>query len=126
MAEEEKQEGQTQEAQEKTGKKGSNPFSLRGIIDGSLLTREAVVRQLPFLFFLAALAILYIGNRNKTESMVRQSSKLQEEIKELRAESITKASELMFQSRQSEVAKLMLKNNLDLEESKEPPKKIID
>jgi hypothetical protein len=97
---------------------------VKGLIDGSVLTRDFVVKQLPFLIFLTILAILYIGNRYHAEKLVRRSGELQTEIKELRAEAITVSADLMHLSRQSEVLKLLRINNLDLVESVEPPQRI--
>lgn len=99
--------------------------SVRDFIDGSVLTRDFVMRQLPFIIFLAVLAILYIGNRYHAEKLVRRSGELQAELKELRAEAITVSAELMHLSRQSEVLKLLEERNLDLSASLEPPKKIV-
>lgn len=99
--------------------------SVKDLIDGSVLTRDYVVKQLPYIIFLAILAILYIGNRYHAEKLVRRSSELQTELKELRAEAITVSAELMHLSRQSEVLKLLGKNNIDLVESMDPPRKII-
>ncbi len=106
----------------KTASKGG---SFRDFIDGSVLTRDFVLRQLPFIIFLAILAIFYIGNRYHAEKLIRRTGKLQTELKELRAEAITVSAELMHISRQSEVLKLLKKNNLDLVESLEPPRKIV-
>ncbi|MFP4366168.1 MAG: FtsL-like putative cell division protein [Bacteroidales bacterium] len=106
-------------------KSGFRGNSVKDFIDGSVLTRDFVLKQLPYIIFLAVLAILYIGNRYHAEKIVRRSGELQSEIKELRAEAITVSAELMYLSRQSEVLKLLRKNDLDLEESLEPPVKII-
>ncbi len=106
-------------------KPASKGGSFRDFIDGSVLTRDFVLRQLPFIIFLAILAIFYIGNRYHAEKLVRRTGKLQTELKELRAEAITVSAELMHISRQSEVLKLLKKNNLDLVESLEPPRKIV-
>ena len=97
---------------------------IRELLDGTVLTKGLITRQLPYLIFLTLLAIIYIGNRYNAEKIVRQTAVLQNEIKELRAEAITTASELMFISKQSEVSKLVKQNNLNLEESVEPPTKI--
>ncbi len=102
-----------------------NLGAARDFIDGSVLTRDFVLKQLPYIIFIAILAIFYIGNRYHAEKLVRQSGKLQAELKELRAEAITVSSELMHLSRQSEVLKLLNNNDLDLVESLEPPKKIV-
>ncbi len=98
---------------------------VKDIIDGSVLTRDFVLKQLPYIIFLAILAMLYIGNRYHAEKLMRRSGKLQSELKELRAEAITVSAELMHLSRQSEVLKLLKRNNLDLVESLEPPQKIV-
>ncbi len=97
-------------------------FSFRQIIDGSLLTRQAVVRQLPFILFLALLAVLYIANRYNAMRITRQVNELQAEIRELRARSITIAAELMNLSRQSQVARMVQEKGLDLKESVTPPR----
>jgi len=97
---------------------------LKELLDGSLLTREVVVRQLPFIVFVTFLAVLYIGNRYHAEKVVRNTTRLQNEIKELRAESISIAADLMDISRQSEVMRLVEKKGLGLRESVVPPKKI--
>lgn len=99
--------------------------SYKDILDGSLLTRGAVVRQFPFVIFLVVLAVMYIGNRYHAEKIVRETIVLQTELKELRYEAISSASELMYISKQSEVAKLLEQKGLGLVETVEPPKKII-
>jgi hypothetical protein len=70
------------------------------------------------------MAIIYIGNRYHAEKVIRELTNLQFEVKDLRAESITTASELMFISKQSEVVKMIEENQLDLKESVKPPIKI--
>lgn len=98
--------------------------SLRDFLDGTIITRKIVVKQLPFIVFLCIIAIIYIGNRYHAEKVIRDINKLQEEVKNLRAEEITTASELMRISRQSEVVKLIKEKNMGLEESTDPPAKI--
>ena len=67
---------------------------------------------------------MYIGNSYHAERIARQTNRLQNEVKELRAESITTAADLMYVSRQSEVQKMVRNRRLDLKESVEPPYKI--
>jgi hypothetical protein len=98
--------------------------SFKELIDGSILTRKIMVRQLPFILFISFLAAIYIGNRYHAEKIIRDISKLQEEVQTLRAQAITSASELMFISKQSEVLQLVKENQLGLEESVQPPLKI--
>jgi hypothetical protein len=94
------------------------------LINGTILTRKSIVGQLPFILFLTFLAAIYIGNRYHAERVVRDLTKLQQEVKDLRAESIITASELMFISKQSEVIKMVREANINLEESVKPPIKI--
>jgi len=97
---------------------------VREIFDGTILVRENVIRQLPFLLFLTVLGIIYIGNRFHAERMVRQIEQLKIEVSNLRSEQITTTSELMNISRPSEVAALVELRGLGLKESMEPPKKL--
>jgi hypothetical protein len=97
---------------------------LKEFLDGTLLTRENVVRQLPYILFLTILAVIYIGNRYHAEKVIRKTLTLQNELKELRSEEITKASALMYLSKQSEVARMVEEHGLELKESTKPPKKI--
>lgn len=96
----------------------------KDVLDGSLLTRDNVVSQLPFVLFLTFLLVIYIGNRYHAERVIRQSLKLQTELKELRASSISTASELEYLSNQSQVARLVEQRNIGLKYSDRPPIKI--
>jgi hypothetical protein len=114
----------------KTGKTGEpkddkRPIKAKEFLDGSILVREAITRQLPFILFLTVLAVLYIGNRYHAERMVRKISETELEVKNLRAEQITIASELMNISKPSEVSAIVNEKNLGLKPSVEPPKKLI-
>lgn len=100
-------------------------FSLKSIIDGSLLTVRSVVKQIPFILFLVLLALLYIANRYQAEKVVREIDALKTEVKDLRAEEITTASELMNLNRPSNVENLVNQKQLGLTLSTEPPYKII-
>lgn len=97
---------------------------VKEIIDGTILVRENVRKQLPFLLFLTFLGIVYIGNRFHAERMVRQIEQLKVEVNNLRSEQITTTSELMNISRPSEVAALVEAKGMGLKESMEPPKKL--
>ncbi|HEC44426.1 MAG TPA: hypothetical protein ENI20_16515 [Bacteroides sp.] len=109
-----------QKIEQKEIRKGS----VWDIFDGSVLTKDRVVRQLPFVLYVTFLIILYIGNRYHSEKVIRQTMELQTELKEMRAQAISTASELEFISRRSEVAKLVESKGLGLKEAVEPPIKI--
>jgi hypothetical protein len=99
-------------------------FRIRELLDGTILVRGNVLKQLPFVLFLTLLGILYIGNRFHAERMVREISEMKTEVGNLRSEEITITSELMNISRPSEVAALVASKNMGLKESMVPPKKI--
>jgi len=101
------------------------PIRAKEFLDGSILTREGMTRQLPFVLFLTLLAVLYIGNRYHAERMVRKITETELEVKNLRAEQITIAAELMNISKPSEVAAIVDAKSLGLKPSVEPPKKLI-
>lgn len=109
-----------QKLEQKEIRKGS----LRDVFDGTVLTRDRVTRQLPYILFLTLLIIFYIGNRYHAEKVIRESIVLQAELKELRARAISTASELEFISTQSEVAKRVLEQGTGLREAENPPFKI--
>lgn len=111
--------------EEKPERKESRFGSVKDLLDGSIITNDFIVKQLPYIVFLVFLAFAYIANRYNAEKVVRANIKLSKEINDLRSEAITTSSELMFISKQSEVAKLVKERGLGLEESVVPPTKII-
>ena len=87
------------------------------------VSKEQVTQWLPFILFLSFLAFVYITNSYYAEKNIRRIDKISQELKELRSEYITTKSELMFRSKQSEVAHHL--ESSGLKESTVPPKKII-
>ena len=98
--------------------------SIRDIFNGSLLTRGIILKNIGFIIWLTFLGIVYIGNSYHAEKVARSINRLQRDVKELRAESITTAAELMYVSRQSIVQQMVKDNRLEVKESVEPPYKI--
>ena len=100
-------------------------FTIKGIIDGSILTVKPFVKQVPFILFLVLLAVFYIGNRYHAERVFRNLTDLKDEVRDLRAEQITTASELMNLSKPSKVQDLIDQKGLGLKEPTKPPFKIV-
>ena len=98
--------------------------SIKDILNGSLLTRGIILKHIGFIIWLTFLGIVYIGNSYHAEKIARSINQLQREVKDLRAESITTAAELMYVSRQSVVQQRVKNSKLELKESVEPPFKI--
>ena len=95
------------------------------LLDGSLLTKELVFKQLPYLIFLTFLAVIYISNRHTVEGLARKTVHLQKELKELRSESISIESELLHMRNLTQIKKLVDENGLELTVSSDAPKKLI-
>lgn len=89
----------------KPGKKGVLAKGLSKIFGGSFLSDERTIQHIPFILFLALIAILYIANGYYADDKIREVNKLTNQIKELRTEYISSKSDLMFVSKQSQVAK---------------------
>jgi hypothetical protein len=100
-------------------------FTLKGIIDGSILTVKPFVKQVPFIFYIVLLIVFYIGNRYHAERVFRNLTNLKDEVRDLRAEQITTASELMNLSKPSKVQDLINQKGLGLKEPTKPPYKIV-
>jgi len=98
--------------------------AIKDILNGSLLTRDIILKNIGLIIWLTFWGFVYIGNSYHAERVARSIIRLQREVKELRAESITAAADLMYISRQSEVQKLVKLNRLEIKESVEPPYKI--
>ena len=87
-----------------------------------IFNRHQVVMMMPFILFLTVLILFYIGNSYYSERTVRNINNVKNELKEKRAEFISTSSELMFRTKQSEVARAIAP--MEIKESVEPQKKI--
>jgi len=86
------------------------------------ISREMMVKQIPFILFIVCLLMIHIWNAHNTEKIIRKTDKLNREIKELRSEYISILSELMSESKQSSIAKKL--DTLGVKELISPPFKI--
>lgn len=111
--------------EEQEEKPVKNHHFIRGLIDGTFLTRQYVVKQISFFFFLSFLGLIYISNRYHSDSIRNNISLLKNELRELRSRALYTTSELMKMGRQTEVAREVKEKGLQIKESLEPPKKII-
>lgn len=89
----------------KPGKKGVLAKGLSKIFGGGFLSDERTMQHIPFILFLAFIAILYIANGYYADDKIREVNRVNNQIKELRTEYISSKSDLMFVSKQSQVAK---------------------
>ena len=64
-----------------------------------------IVKNIPFFLFLSVLAVIYIYNGHYADKTIRNINNVSKELKELQYEYKTLKSEVMFRSKQSELAK---------------------
>ena len=69
------------------------------------LNYQSVVKQVPFFLFLTMLAVVYIYNGHYADKTIRNINRTEKEVKELKYEYIAVKSEVMFQSKPSELIK---------------------
>ena len=98
---------------------------VKSFLGGTILTDERFTRQLPFIGLIAIFALGLITNRNWSERPIRQIEVVQNQLDELRSESITLSARLMDASRPSEVAELVEKSGIELVFPIRPPRKIV-
>jgi len=70
-----------------------------------LLNYQSIVKQVPFFLFLAVLAVIYIYNGHYADKTIRNINQTAKEVKEVQYEYKTVKSEVMFRSKQSELAR---------------------
>ncbi|MCE2936243.1 MAG: FtsL-like putative cell division protein [Cyclobacteriaceae bacterium] len=81
------------------------------------------VQYLPKILFVMVLGLLYISNTHHAERTTRAINRAQTEVEDLRADYTTLKSDVMFASKQSEVARRV--KEIGLKESLRPPYKIV-
>ena len=87
------------------------------------ISAELVFKNLPFVLFLSFIAMIYIANAHYSEKKVRQIQQLQSELKQQRWQYMSLKSEIMYQSKRSEVIKTV--RPLGLKANKKQPNKIV-
>jgi len=125
--EEVKEEVKTEVREEPKAKKNQiKPGSfIKELLSGSMVSEKLILNNLGYITLITFLAAVYIGNRFHAEKITRETSKLQKEVKDLRAESLSTSADLMYISKQSEVFSMVREKGLNLEELKSPPYKLL-
>jgi cell division protein FtsL len=113
------------EKKAKGNKHAKSGSFIKELLSGTMVTEKIILKNLWYVLLLTLLAAIYIGNRFHAEKVTREMTRLQREVKELRAESLSTSADLMYVSRQSEVYKLVREKGLNLEEMKTPPYKLL-
>ena len=111
-------------AKKRTRKEGSSEAVRRSRWKPSLLGYNWVMRNIGFFLFLAALAVVYIYNGHYADKISRDINRTSKELKELQYEYKTLKSEVMFRSKQSELARAV--DPFGLKQLTQPPYVLVD
>ncbi len=76
---------------------------LRSYLAFGNVSASLVLKNLPFVMFLSFLTIIYIANAHYAEKQIRQIQTLQKQVKESKRQYNSLKSEIMFNSRLTEV-----------------------
>jgi Bacteriodetes cell division protein (FtsL-like) len=98
---------------------------IKELLSGSMVSEKIILNNLGYVSLITLLAAFYIGNRFHAEKITRETTRLQREVKDLRAESLSTSADLMYISKQSEVFSMIREKGLTLEELKTPPYKLL-
>ena len=88
------------------------------------LNYQAVEEQIPFILYLAVLAVIYIYNGHNADKLARDISRTTRELKELQYEYKTVKGDVLFRSKQSTLVTAV--EPLGLKELTDPPMILID
>ena len=104
--------------------KNNSRFTLGELLNGKFFEREIFVRNKLLMFIIFLMLLANISVRYRAAKVLREVDRLERDVKELRAHSIAVASEIIKLTRPSEILDRVKNNNLGLEPSKVPPRKI--
>lgn len=83
-----------------------------------------IVKNIPFYFFISALAVIYIANGHYADKAMRQINTTEKKLKEMEYEYKTVKQEVIFRSKESELANAVAPLGLKLLDK--PPAYITD
>lgn len=106
-------------SEKKKNKKGVVSRTVTALLNGEFLTRDGLIRFMPFILFLTALFVSYIAIGYYFESTLRDHVKAEDQLEELTSEYNTIQSQLENKKQQSAVVKDI--DNLGLEAPEHPP-----
>ncbi|MEL6923903.1 MAG: FtsL-like putative cell division protein [Bacteroidota bacterium] len=87
------------------------------------MSADLVLKNLTFVGFVAFLLTIYIANAHYAEKQVLEIQRLQKEVKELRWRYMSIKSEMMYNTKQSQVAKAVEDDGLKIRSRR--PKKVV-
>lgn len=106
-------------------KKTGSGGTLKGLVSGTYIAEKLILNNMRYVVLVAVLGIIFISNRFQAERVEREITKLEQEVRDLRAEALSASAQLGSVSRQSEVIDLVKERGLGLQELREPPYRIV-
>ena len=109
------------EKQQRKKKKKENRFSIIYILGGGLLKEDFIVQHTRMIVLVVILLFFFIGNRYTCMQKLRETDRLQQQLRDVRFEALSISSELTGNSRQSQIELLIEEQGIELEVAKNPP-----
>ena len=94
------------------------------MLNGRFFESEWFRRNRILLLMIFFLLFINISVKYKSEKVIREMTALEDRLIELRSRSISIAADVIKMSRQSVIIEKVKKSGIELETSKEPPRKI--
>lgn len=89
-----------------------------------LIYNRWIVKNIPFYFFIAAIALIYIANGHYADKTMRHINITEKHLKEMGYEFKTVKQDVIFRSKESELARAV--EPLGLKQLLIPPVRIVD
>jgi cell division protein FtsL len=115
----------SQQSAPKSTQKKTGKGWMKGLISGTFITERLILNNMKYAALVVFLGIILITNKFQAERTNREIVVLEQEVRDLRAESLSVSAELGGVSRQSEIIDLIKERGLGLEELREPPYRIV-
>ncbi|MGL5786324.1 MAG: FtsL-like putative cell division protein [Bacteroidales bacterium] len=96
-------------------------LTVKSFLNGKYITESLSSRHLVPLIVLFFVLIFYIWNRYESQRQQTYIAVLSKELRELRYRAVTHSSEVMGQSKQSQIKSKLNQLGVDLTESQTPP-----
>ena len=104
--------------------KRKKKVTVREVLNGRFFESEWFLRNRILLLMIFFLLVVNISVKYKSEKVIREMTALEDSLIELRSRSISIAADVIKMSRQSVIIERVKKSGIELETSKEPPRKI--
>ena len=91
------------------------------ILGGGILKEDFIVRHTKLIVLIVGLMLMFISNRYTCLLKLREIDKLQQELKDVKYESLSVSGQLIGNNRLSQIELLVREKGLDLESPQTPP-----